>query len=90
MSGMLWNKLIKRSLTDGCRFNPKTGYGEDAEFLWQVLQNTNSMIVTNEILYHHVPDENSISHLSYSEKSIQQFLCGRKSMRIHQLFILNI
>lgn len=27
-----------------------------------------SMIVTNEILYHHVPDENSISHLSYSEK----------------------
>jgi len=68
MSGMLWNKLIKRSLTDGCRFNPKTGYGEDAEFLWQVLQNTNSMIVTNEILYHHVPDENSISHLSYSEK----------------------
>ena len=43
MSGMLWNKLIKRSLTDGCRFNPKTGYGEDAEFLWQVLQNTNSM-----------------------------------------------
>lgn len=68
MSGMLWNKLIKRSLTDGCRFNPKTGYGEDAEFLWQVLQNTNSMIVTNEILYHHVPDENSISYLSYSEK----------------------
>lgn len=68
ISGMLWNKLIKRSLTEGCRFNPKTGYGEDAEFLWQVLQNTKSMCVTNEVLYHHVPDSNSISHLSYSDK----------------------
>lgn len=68
ISGMLWNKLIKRSLTEGCRFNPKTGYGEDAEFLWQVLQHTKSMCVTNEILYHHVPDSNSISHCSYSDK----------------------
>lgn len=68
ISGMLWNKLIKRSLTEGCRFNPKTGYGEDAEFLWQVLQHTKSMCVTNEVLYHHVLDSNSISHLSYSDK----------------------
>lgn len=68
ISGMLWNKLIKRSLTEGCRFNPKTGYGEDAEFLWQVLQHTKFMCVTNEILYHHVPDSKSISHLSYSDK----------------------
>lgn len=68
ISGMLWNKLIRRNLTIGCRFNPKTGYGEDAEFLWQVLQNTESMLVTNEILYHHVPDDRSISHLSYSAK----------------------
>ena len=68
MTGMLWNKLIRRSITEGISFNEKTGYGEDAEFLWQVLKRSEKMVVTNEILYHHVMEENSISHLSYSEK----------------------
>lgn len=68
MTGMLWNKLIRRSVTEGCSFNPKTGYGEDAEFLWQVLKKSQKMVVTNEILYHHVMDDNSISHLSFSDK----------------------
>lgn len=68
MTGMLWNKLIRRSITEGCVFNPKTGYGEDAEFLWQVLKKSQKMVVTNEILYHHVMDDNSISHLSFSDK----------------------
>lgn len=68
MTGMLWNKLIRRSVTEGCSFNPKTGYGEDAEFLWQVLKKSQKMVVTNEILYHHVMDDNSISHLTFSEK----------------------
>ena len=68
MNGMLWNKLIRRSITEGCRFNEKTGYGEDAEFLWQVLKKSEKMVVTNEILYHHTLEETSISHLSFSEK----------------------
>ena len=78
ISGMLWNKLIRRRLTDGCRFNPNTGYGEDAEFLWQVLQNTNKMLVTNEILYHHVPADHSISHLAYSAKKYSAILMWEK------------
>lgn len=68
MTGMLWNKLIRRSSTNGCHFNEKTGFGEDAEFLWQVLQNSRKMVVTNEILYHHTLEETSISHLSFSDK----------------------
>lgn len=68
MTGMLWNKLIRRSLTDGISFNEKTGYGEDAEFLWQVLKKSRKMVVTNEVLYHHVLEDTSISHLSFSEK----------------------
>ena len=32
------------------------------------MQSFSGRYLTNEILYHHVPDENSISHLSYSEK----------------------
>lgn len=68
MTGMLWNKLIRRNLTFGVSFNKKTCYGEDAEFLWQVLKKSKKMIVTNEILYHHVLEETSISHLSFSDK----------------------
>lgn len=68
MTGMLWNKLIRRSLTDGISFNEKTGYGEDAEFLWQILKKSRKMVVTNEVLYHHVLEDTSISHLSFSEK----------------------
>ena len=68
MTGMLWNKLIKRSLAEGVSFNEKTGYGEDAEFLWQILKKSQKMVVTNEILYHHVLENTSISHLSFSDK----------------------
>lgn len=68
MTGMLWNKLIRKSLTDDVSFNPKTGYGEDAEFLWQILKKSRKMVVTNEILYHHVMERNSISHLSFNDK----------------------
>lgn len=68
MTGMLWNKLIRRSITDGCWFNEKTGYGEDAEFLWKIIKKSRKMVVTNEVLYHHVLEDKSISHLSFSEK----------------------
>lgn len=68
MTGMLWNKLIRRRLTVGISFNEKTGYGEDAEFLWQILKKSEKMFLTNEVLYHHVLEDTSISHLSFSEK----------------------
>lgn len=68
MTGMLWNKLLRKDATRGCRFNEKTGYGEDAEFLWKVLKNSKRMVVTNEILYHHTMEETSISHRSFSDK----------------------
>ena len=68
MTGMLWNKLIRRNLTVGVQFNEKTGYGEDAEFLWKILKRSRKMVVTNENLYHHVLENTSISHVSFSEK----------------------
>ena len=68
MTGMLWNKLIRRSLTEEVYFDERVGYGEDAQFLWKILKKSKKMIVTNEILYHHVLDENSISHQTFNEK----------------------
>lgn len=68
MTGMLWNKLIRRKIANGIWFDEKTGFGEDAQFLWQILKRSKKMIITNEILYHHVLEENSISHLNFSDK----------------------
>lgn len=68
LTGMLWNKLIRRSITEGIQFNEKTGYGEDAEFLWKVLKRSRQMVVTDEVLYHHVMEDGSISHLSFSDR----------------------
>ena len=68
LSGMLWNKLIRRSITEGIYFNESTGYGEDAEFLWKVLQRSRQMVVTDKVLYHHVMEDGSISHLSFSDR----------------------
>lgn len=68
MTGMLWNKLIRRSIIENSWFNEMTGYGEDAEYLWKILKRSHKMVVTNEILYHHVLNDASISHLSFSDK----------------------
>lgn len=68
MTGMLWNKLIRRKIVNEIWFDEKIGFGEDAQFLWQILKKSKKMIITNEILYHHVLDKNSISHLNFSDK----------------------
>ena len=67
MTGMLWNKLIRRSITEGIRFDEAVGYAEDAQFLWAILKKSRNMLVTDEILYHHVLEDSSISHLSFSD-----------------------
>lgn len=68
MTGMLWNKLIRKDLIGGTKFNEKIFYGEDADFLWEILKKTNILIKTNEIFYHHVLDKSSITHQNFSDK----------------------
>ena len=93
MTGMLWNKLIRRSLTQNLFFNEKTGFGEDAEFLWKVLKKSQKMLVTKEILYHHVLEKTSISHLSFSDKkysaiSMWEEICEEVEIDYPQYFTL--
>lgn len=68
MTGMLWNKLIRNCIIKDVKFDETVGYGEDAQFLWAILKNSRQMVVSNEVLYHHVLEDSSISHLSFSEK----------------------
>lgn len=65
-NGSLCNKLIKTSLLHNLRFHCGIFYGEDALFLWKVLQSVDSIVVTNKILYHYRMNNNSLSHLSWT------------------------
>lgn len=65
-NGSLWNKLIKTSLLHNLKFHCGIFYGEDALFLWKVLQSVDSIVVTNKILYHYRMNNNSLSHLSWT------------------------
>lgn len=66
ITGMLWNKLIPRRLITGINFNEAIQYGEDALFLWPVLCRSKGLLATNEILYHYMLVNTSISHKPFS------------------------
>lgn len=67
ISGSLWNKLIRAELLSNESFREDVSYGEDALFIWHVIQKVDTVLVSNKQLYHHRVDNNdSISHLSWS------------------------
>ena len=52
-SVVLWNKMIKREIVSGLRFDINIRYGEDAIFLCKVLNNVNSAYIIPEELYYY-------------------------------------
>ena len=68
--GSLWNKLIKTSLLKDKSFNKAISYGEDALFVWNVLQDVDTVVVSTKQLYHYRMNEASISHQSFGEKKL--------------------
>lgn len=68
--GSLCNKLIDASLMKGLTFRRDISYGEDALFIWGVLQKVNNVVVTTKQLYHYRMNEDSISHQSFGEKKL--------------------
>ena len=68
--GSLWNKLIKASLLNDKIFKNEISYGEDALFVWNVLQDVDAVVVSTKQLYHYRMNEASISHQSFGEKKL--------------------
>lgn len=67
VSGSLWNKLISSKLLIKQCFQTGISYGEDALFVWNIIQNMESVIITDKQLYHHrVDNHSSLSHLRWS------------------------
>ena len=56
-NGSLCNKLIKTSLLHNLRFHCEIFYGEDALFIWNVLQKVNQVLITDRELYHYRVNE---------------------------------
>lgn len=68
LQGMLWNKLIRRTLFDGLAFDHTVGYGEDAQIMWKLLARCRNLVLTNQVYYHHVIEPTSISNRRFSPR----------------------
>ena len=78
LSGSLWNKLIDNRLlhkepdssNNIKRFNPNIYYGEDALFVWELIQGLKKMAVSDKELYHYRMNNASLSHTSFGHKKL--------------------
>lgn len=77
-NGSLWNKLIKTSLLHNLRFHCGIFYGEDALFVWTLLQNIDKLLYTNKVLYHYRMNTNSISHALYDYRKMSSHIVWEK------------
>lgn len=66
INGALWNKLIRTDLVKDVRFDPIVYYGEDAQFMWEILQHVTKIIVTNKPLYHYRSNPESLSRTAWT------------------------
>lgn len=64
-NGSLCNKLIKTSILRGIKFQGGISYGEDALFIWKILQCAGKITVSNRRLYHYRMNSASISHQAW-------------------------
>lgn len=66
INGALWNKLIKTDLIKDNCFDPTVHYGEDAEFIWHLLQGISKITITNKPLYHYRSNPESLSRATWT------------------------
>lgn len=70
INGSLCNKLIKTYLIGNNRFENDIYYGEDALFIWNLLQDFGRLIISNKELYHYRMNSCSLSHKSFGWKKL--------------------
>lgn len=67
---MLWNKLIKRDLVKGLKFNSSLNYGEDLFYVLDILQNNDILVasIKNKLYYYQFFNVTSISKGGLNDK----------------------
>ncbi len=81
LTGSLCNKLIRTELYKKSRFIQGIGYGEDAMVMWDILNNSSLMAVTERQLYHYRMNDDSVSHQGFSESKMSvipvwEYICS--------------
>ncbi|MBR0024606.1 MAG: glycosyltransferase family 2 protein [Muribaculaceae bacterium] len=71
--GMLWNKLIKAELFENCFFDERISYGEDALFIWHILQKINNIIFVNKQFYNYRFHNNNLSNSAFNDKKFSAY-----------------
>ena len=71
-TGSLCNKVIRRSLFSGIRFNDRIKDGEDADVVWEIIKKTSSTVMTRDVFYHYRTNPNSITKSRISADSFTQ------------------
>ena len=61
INGSLVNKLFTREMIGDIRLDESIKYGEDALFLWKNLLTVNSVVISDEVLYHVTLHDDSAS-----------------------------
>lgn len=90
LTGALWNKLIKREIIGGLRFNPEIGYGEDALIMWNILNRIEEMAFTTNQFYHYRPNATSISSQGLSDSKMSvipvwEYISNSELAKTHNL-----
>ena len=66
-SRVLWNKLYKKEILDGVKFNPSLRYCEDTAFNFLAMKNANKMVAHDLPKYHYrIFDEQNSSNYKFS------------------------
>ena len=81
INGSLWNKLIKKEITEGVLFDNNIFYGEDALFIWKCLPKVKKLGLLPHKYYHHRINQYSISNQKFdyrkmSSHAVWQIFCN--------------
>lgn len=74
-NGTVYCKLFKTSLIHGARFDENIHYGEDLDFCFKLMQNSNSLILSSKKLYHYIIRENSIVTSKFNTNKLTCLNC---------------
>lgn len=66
--GFLWNKLFKRSVIDGIKFNSNLTLYEDMVFVCEAYSHCNSIVSSNERKYHYFHNPQSALNGAFHER----------------------
>ena len=72
-NGSLCNKMTKRELFDGLRFDESICYGEDALMVWQLIQRVNSVSIIKDQLYFVSVNRASLSRQHFNDNKFSVY-----------------